>query len=270
MKKLTISLVLIIILAIAAGVYYVLTNLDALVKAAIEKHGSQATQTAVRVETVKITLKDGAGTIDGLTIANPKGFVLPYTFSLGEVTTKIDIKSLTQEPYIIDTINVRAPKVFVEINQNKKTNLNELKKNLMASFSAGKSEPASTGNTSKKDDPRLIIRRLTFSDGNIKAKVAPLKDKEYELKLPNLTMTNLGGKNGATPSQLTKEIIDRLIDQALDEVKKKGIDAELDKLKAQATEKIDEEKAKLKDKVDSKTEVEKQKVEDKLKGLLNK
>ena len=73
MKKVILGLVLVIILAIVGGVYYVLTNLDALVEAAIEKHGSEATQTAVRVDSVKIDLSNGAGAISGLTIANPTG-----------------------------------------------------------------------------------------------------------------------------------------------------------------------------------------------------
>ena len=268
MKKVMIGLVLVIILAVAVGIYYVLTNLDAIVKAAIEKYGSQATQTAVRVDKVHIDLADGAGGIYGLTVANPQGFDMPYVISLGEVSTQIDLKSLKGEPYVIEAITVRAPQVFMEMNDAKKTNLTELKKNLTAGAPAGPAK--TTPDKSEKDAPRLIIRRIVFADGNIKAKVVPLNNKEYQLKLPSLNMTNLGGSHGATPKQITKEIIDRLIDQARDEIKKQGIDAELDKLKAQAQEKVDEEKAKLKEKVDAKKEEEKQKLDEKLKGLLNK
>ena len=74
MKKIILGLFLVILIAIAGGLYYVLSNLDALVEAAIEKHGSEATQTAVLVDSVKIDLASGAGGISGLTIANPKGF----------------------------------------------------------------------------------------------------------------------------------------------------------------------------------------------------
>ena len=96
MKKVILGLALVIIFAIAGGVYYVLSNLDALVKEAIETHGSQATQTAVRVDKVKIDLSNGAGAITGLTIANPGGFAMPYAFSLGEIRAGIDLQSLQQ------------------------------------------------------------------------------------------------------------------------------------------------------------------------------
>lgn len=271
MKKIILGLVLVIIFAIAGGVYYVLTNLDSLVEAAIEKHGSEATQTAVRVDSVKIDLSNGAGAISGLTIANPKGFALPYAFSLGEIRTGIDLQSLKEEPYIIDEITILAPQVFVEINEGNKTNLNELKKNLAAGSSSSpsteeKEQPASE---SSAHEPRLIIRTVTFADGSIQAKVAALQNKEYQLKLPGLDMKNLGGSKGATGSELATEILKRLTDRASEVVQKEIIDAELNKLKEKAQVRVDEEKAKLKAQADAMKEEEKQKAEDKLKNLFD-
>ena len=258
MKKVILGLVLVIIFAITGAVYYVLTNLDALVEAAIEKHGSEATQTAVRVDSVKIDLSNGAGAISGLTIANPKGFALPYAFSLGEIRTGIDLQSLKEEPYIIDEITILAPQVFVEINEGNKTNLNELKKNLTAASSSSsssqkKDQPVSE---SSAKEPRLIIRRVTFADGIIQAKVAALQNKEYQLKLPGLDMKDLGGSKGATGSELASEILKRLTDRASEVVQKDIIDAELNKLKDKAQ-------------ADARKEEEKKKAEDKLKNLFN-
>lgn len=279
MKKVIISLALVVVIAIAIGAYYILTNLDAIVKAAIEKYGSQATQTAVRVEKVHIDLKQGTGAIQGLTVANPKGFALSHAFSLGEIKTGIEYASLKEEPYVIKEITVRAPQVFVEINDEKKTNLNELKNNLSAAVpSKGTKEPA--GEQKPGAEPRLIIKKLLFTDGDIQAKVVPLNNKEYKLKLPTINMANLGGSKGATPTELAKEILDRLIAEAKKQIKEKGIDAEVAKLKAKAEErieeekakakaKVEEEKAKAKEKADTKVEEEKQKAAEKLKGLLN-
>ena len=268
MKKLILGLVLLITIAIAVSVYYVLTNLDSLVEAAIEKYGSEATQTSVLVDSVKINLADGAAGIKGLSIANPAGYAQPNAFSLGEVRAGIDLESLQKEPYIINEITVLAPQVFVEMNEANKTNLNELKKNLTSGSAAAKQEkePQATAGGSKKE-PRLIIRRVTFADGNIQARVAALDNKELQLKLPGLDMTNLGGSKGATATELATEILKRLTDHATEVVKKDIIDAELNKLKAKAQEKIDEEKAKLKEKADSKLDEQKDKAGDKLKDL---
>ena len=269
MKKVILGLVLIITIAISVGVYYVLTNLDSLVEAAIEKYGSEATQTSVLVDSVKLNLTDGAASINGLTIANPGGYAQPYAFSLGEVRAGIDLQSLQEEPYIINEITVLAPQVFVEINEANKTNLNELKKNLASSSTTAaaqdKKPQAATGDGAK--EPRLIIRRVTFTDGSIQARVAALDNKELQVKLPGLDMTNLGGSKGATATELASEILNRLTDRATEIVKKDIIDAELNKLKEKAQKKIDEEKAKLEEKADSKLDAEKDKAKDKLKGL---
>jgi len=262
MKKIIFGFIVVLILAVGAGIYYTVSNLDAIVKAAIEQYGSQTTKTAVRVEKVQIKLTEGDGAIHGLTVANPDDFSQKQAFSLGEIGLGIDLQSLKEEPFIINHITVRAPQVFVEINKDKKTNLNELMKNL----ETGKSAKPGSGQSAARE-PRLIIKRLTFEQGRIAAKVTPLS-KDYDLKLPSINMANLGGSQGTTPTELTREILKRLTDAALAEIKKKGIDDELDKLKARAQEKIDAEKAKLKDNVDSKIEVEKRKAEEKLKNLL--
>lgn len=264
MKKIILGLIVVVILAVGGVIYYAVSNLDALVKAAIEKYGSQTTQTAVRVNKVHIKLADGDGAIYGLTVANPAGFSQKQAVSLGEIGLGIDLQSLKQQPYVINHITVRAPQVFVEINKDNKANLNELKKNLPTGKTSkqGTEQPTAAGK-----EPRLIIKRLIFEQGQIAAKVIPLK-KDYDLKLPSIIMTNLGGSQGATPSALSKEVLKRLTDAAMAEIKKKGIDVEVDKLKARAQEKVDNEKAKLKEKADSKIEAEKQKAEEKLKGLL--
>ena len=268
MNKIIPGLVLAIILGIVGGAYYVLTNLDAMVEAAIEKYGSEATQTSVLVDSVKIDLANGAGGIKGLTVANPKGFAMPYAFSLGEIRTGIDLQSLQEEPYIIDEITVLAPQVFVEINEANKTNLNELKKNLTAGSTSAQDKKSQVSEDSA-EEPRLIIRRVTFADGTIQARVAALQDKEYQLKLPKLEMSNLGGSKGATASELASEILSRLTDRASDVVKKDIIDKELNKLKDKAQQKIDAEKARLEEKLDARKQEEKQKAEDKLKDLFS-
>ncbi|VAW95024.1 hypothetical protein MNBD_GAMMA21-1604 [hydrothermal vent metagenome] len=279
MKKAILGLSMIIIFALAFGVYYVFTNLDAIVKAAIEKHGSAATHTAVRVDKVRIELTNGVGTIKGLTVANPTGFNSTLAFSLGEIHTQIDLSSLKEEPYIIDEIRIVAPQIVFEINNDNKTNLDELKKNLSAG--PEKSKVTSGAKPGNVDEPRLIIKRILFSEGRINALVVPLNNKEYQLKLPTINMTNLGGHKGATPTELTNEIINRLINQAKKAIKNSSYGKELERLKGEANArieaektkakaKVESEKAKLKEESDAKLEAEKQKVEDKLKGLFNK
>lgn len=270
-SKITLLAIVLLVITIGAGVFYVINNLDSIVKNAIEKYGSEATQTAVRVDSVKISLKEGSSVIKGLSIASPSGFEAKHVFRLGEIGNKINIESLGSDVIVIDDITIHAPQVYFEMNQQRQTNLNELKKNLLGTAPVAKSTKKQT--TAEKE-PRFILKRVHFSEGKIFAKVVPLKDKEYQLKLPEILLRNLGGSKGATAAQLSHEILSVLSDRALAEVKKKGVGAELDKVKAQLKEKIDTEKAKLKDELENKTsskvDAEKQKAADKLKSLFGK
>ena len=73
MKKILITILVIVVLIIAALVL-LFSNINSLVAKAIEKNGSNVTQTSVSVSGVDISLREGRGTIKGLRIANPPGF----------------------------------------------------------------------------------------------------------------------------------------------------------------------------------------------------
>ena len=116
-----------------------------------------------------------------------------------------------------------------------------LKKNLQSGAS---SSSASSSAKSDGSEPKLIIRKLIFSDGNIHARVVPL-DKDYELKLPNIQMNDLGGRTGATPSQIASQAISILTERALAEVKKQGIDQYKAHLEGEVNKRLEAEKEKL-------------------------
>lgn len=236
MKKGILIGIIVVIVIIGAAILYFWTHLNSMVKAAIEKYGSQTTQTAVRVDQVKISLKKGSGEINQLTIANPKGYSIPLVFSLEETGIGIDIPSLTKEVKIIDEIHIRGPKVFVEVNQDNEINLNDLKRNLAESV------PPQTPikDTPKAKEPKMIIRRIDFSEGVLFVKILP-QNKEYQLVLPPIHMTNIGGSTGATPNQIARQIIGELTRYALNEVKKKGMDWAVDEVQKQVKTRVENE-----------------------------
>ena len=248
MKK-TLIVIAILLLVVAGGVYYVLTNLDSLVKKAIEKYGSEVTGTAVRVDRVKIDLKQGAGVIYGLTVANPKGFDTPLAFSLGESSLRLDLRSLGKDVIVIDEVSARVPKVSYEMNAAREGSLNKLYDNISRSLPKGKADKDSSADTG----PRLIVRQLVFEGGSIDARLVPLDGKTFSAKLPDIRMQNLGAPGGATGSALAKEILSRITKTAQDEVKhqivdrhiKSAVEAERKKLESEGQKRIQEEKKKI-------------------------
>lgn len=251
MKKMVLGSVLFLVISFGFAVYYVLSSLDGMVKTAIETYGSQATETTVLVDSVQIVLKDGSGAIRGLTVGNPQGFATPQAFSLGQVATQVDLNSLSEEVTVIEHIIVQAPEVFFELNEAGETNLGVLKQNLSSANSG--TSASSSANRDSGAEPKYIIRKLLFTDGNIHARAVAL-NQDYELKLPQIEMSNLGGKNGATPKQIAEQVLKTLTDRSLAEVQKQG---------------IDQYKAQLEDKINQQLEAEKQQINDKLKGMLN-
>jgi hypothetical protein len=225
--KIIFGIILIFVIVFIAGVILVLTNIDKAVTIAIEKYGSKAIHTDVQVDKVQFKLKEGAASLKGLTVANPKGFDDTHpAFSLGEISTKVNLKSLAEDVKIIDDINIDAPKIYMEVNKDNKNNLNEIKKKIPES-------PKGKENTKKRDteEIKMIIRRLRFADGDILAKIVPQKNKEYKLKLHSFEMRDLGGKNGATPQEIAKQVLKEITSRSLGELKKKGIGQGISEIK---------------------------------------
>jgi hypothetical protein len=253
--KKALIVIVILLLIVAGGIYYFVSNIDAIVEAAIEKYGSEVTQTAVRVDRVKIDLKEGAGGIFGLTVANPAGFKAKQAFSLGETSIKIDLKSLRDEVIVIDAVTVRAPKVNYEMNAAREGSLNKLYDNI------AKSLPAGDKGAKADEGPKLIVRKLVVEGGAIDARVVPLDNKQYTVNLPAIRMANLGAPRGATASQLAKEILARVTREAQDEVKRQLIDKRLKGA-------LETERKKLEGQAQGRLEEEKKKAEERLQDLL--
>ncbi|HSG27241.1 MAG TPA: hypothetical protein VLA34_02085, partial [Candidatus Krumholzibacterium sp.] len=127
MKKALIVVAVVIVL-IAAGIFYIISRLDSLIAQAIERSGSKATQTTVTVSGVDISLRDGRGEIDGFVVANPEGFQSPNAFSLENITLEIDVQSLRDDVLVINSISIAEPVVTAEITKDGATNIDVLRK----------------------------------------------------------------------------------------------------------------------------------------------
>ena len=200
-KKIIIFIVLTLILAIAGTAVYVLTNLNSIVKAAIEKYGSQATKTAVRVSSVKIKLRSGEGAVLGLKVANPSGFFSPSIITLDDISVRIAVNSVTSTPIVIDNILISGPEVFYEMKEDGTTNVDILKKNLRPSGSPTEEPPQKSP---KGKEIKLRVRKLVFEKGKVHVRVAKLVDKPYTVELPRLELADIGKQGGATPAEFAR------------------------------------------------------------------
>jgi uncharacterized protein involved in outer membrane biogenesis len=216
--KKVLAAVAVLILLFAAAIAYVLTNLDFIVKRAIEKYGSQTTKTDVRVSAVSIRLTSGEASVTGLSVANPRGFSTPDIFSLGNISTKIAVKSVRKSPIVINEIRITAPKVFYEKPSSGSSNVDVLKNNLQ------KQEPQKgpVEKKGKKDEVKLFIRRLVIEKGRVETRIAALGGGPVTVDLPRLELVDIGKNGGATPDEVAKTVATALLEESAKAVGRKG------------------------------------------------
>lgn len=199
MKKTALITFSIIVIALVGGVVYIKTNLNSIVKSAIEKYGSEVTQTDVKVEKVDIVLESGKGTVSGFSIGNPKSFFAASAIRVGSVMLEVDRSTITGSgPIVINEIDVESPQVIYEVNATGNNNLQTLQQNV-SSGSAEKSSESGSGEPSRK----VIIKNLYIKDGEVGITHALLARKKVKATLPSIHLTNIGESGaGATPEQV--------------------------------------------------------------------
>lgn len=224
MKKTMIGVAALAVIVIAA-VLFLLSNLDNIVKGAIEDYGSEATKTSISVANVSIKLEAGEASISGLNVGNPDGFSDPNIFELGKITTRIDTSTINQNPIVIDEILISAPTVVYEINQSGVSNVDMLKKNL---GSGGGQSPSSA--ESGGEELKMIIRKLVVEGSTAKVRIAALGDKQQIVSLPPILMTDVGKKTGgATAAEVAQLLSSRLLGNVKGSVANLGVNQYLGK-----------------------------------------
>lgn len=235
-SRLIVALAVVIAVTIA-GIFLFVANVDSLVKSAVEKYGSRATATDVTVVSVKIGLREGSGSITGLSIGNPKGFSTPSAFSLRELTIRLDTSTLTKDPVVIEQIKVSAPRVVYEINKAGKANINAIRNNLSAYGNTGK--PARTGETN--EGKRLLIRRLIIEEGEMEIHLALKPGKPLRARIGRMEMQNVGGKGGSTPGEIAVQALRPLVEGAIKAAARAGVKSYLGQEAEGLKERVKEE-----------------------------
>ncbi|MDQ6960199.1 MAG: hypothetical protein Q9M27_04140 [Mariprofundaceae bacterium] len=219
MKKILIGVVALLVITVGIFVF-VLSSLDGIVKRAIETYGSKATRTQVSVYNVKIKVKSGEGAIRGLNVANPKGFSDPDIFKLGMISMKINTDTVMKNPIIIDTVTIRSPEIFYEINKSGVSNVDVLKKNLAGAGGAS----GSAGKSDKGKPLKMIIRKLVVEGGKASVRIAALGGKVQHVNIPRIQLTDVGKKSGgATAAEVARILGKRLVKSVKNSVAKLGV-----------------------------------------------
>jgi len=228
----------IVILLFCGGALWFLANgsLDDFIKQQIETQGSKITNQTVLVKNVEMKLTSGSGAINGFSLSNPKEYKYSHAFSFDTVLLDINIKSLTEDPIVIDEIRINNPQAFVELTQSGKANLSdildEIEKNLPKSeTNTTEVEPTS------QNEPNVRVKKLILSGTNLSLDLSALGNKEHQLTLPDINLLNIGGDAGLPASVLGAEIAKLALSSIWKEAKSEQTKKLKEKLKNKLKEK---------------------------------
>ena len=220
----------VVAVAVIALVVFVFSSLDSLIKAGVETYGTEITQAKVTLETVELDITSGKGTLAGLVVGNPKGFATPSAFKLGRISITLDTATITSDPVVIKEIVITKPDITYELGPGG-SNIDAIQNNVkayMARFGGGK-----TAEKDAKDSegPKLIIRNLYIRGGTVNVSAVILKGKKMTVPLPDIHLTDIGGKDkGATPGEVAEKILTAISQGASGAVAGIGIGKTLESL----------------------------------------
>jgi hypothetical protein len=226
-RSLKLFIAVVLILLVAVGLIFLWTNLNSFVKNAIEHYGSRVTKTSVRVASVSIKPSEGKGAIEGLTVANPKGFSSARVLSLGSILVRIDPGTITSSPVVIDDIRISAPQVVYEMDKSGTSNIDVLKKNIASS--EGNTVKQSADKKKPGKEIKLRIKKLMIENGRVDVLVSALGTRPQTVTLRRIEITDIGGQAGATPDQVAKQVLNAIVAEVTREVAEAGARRLLDK-----------------------------------------
>jgi hypothetical protein len=202
------GIVAVAIVAIVVAVVFLASNLDSLVKTAVEEIGTRATGAEVTLDSVALSPTTGQGALDGLTVGNPPGFKTDHAFRLGSVSLAVDVASITSDTVVVKEVVVTQPQVTYELGGSG-SNVDALKKNVesFVNSTAGGGSGGSGGGDGA-GGKKVVIENLYIRDGKVGVSASFLQGKALSAPLPDIHLKDIGkDKGGATPAEVAQKVV---------------------------------------------------------------
>lgn len=237
MKKALIAVAILLVL-VAGGVFWAYRSIDVIVKTALEHYGPDVLGVPVSVSEVRISARDGHGSLKGLEIGTPRGFSAARTARLGEVRVAIEPLTLTDPVVLIHEIAVESPLITYERGKGG-TNLDAIQKNISAYIQRSGGETETRTGAEKPGKRRFIIDRLTIRGAKVTMTNPALKGQGIAFDLPDIELRDIGKRqNGLRASEVANVVANTLIAKIgqkvltnIDLLRKGGVEGAVDALK---------------------------------------
>ena len=204
----------VVAIVVVGAVFLLVSNVDSIVKAGVEKYASEAVKANATLQEVTISTTSGEGSLRGLKVGNPQGFNTESAIEFGEVSVALDVLSLASDTVVIKSVVITAPQVTYEIGAAG-SNIDALRKNVAdytgASPGSASTAAASGGAAAGEGGRKLMIENLYVRDGSVNVSATFLKGKKLSAPLPNIHLKDIGKDGGgASPAEVAKQLVDAL------------------------------------------------------------
>ena len=188
-----------------AGLMFLYKGKDWLVQTAVVRAVESATGVSVGLGSLRIELTQGDGFIKDFRMGNPKGFSRDDLLSVGTGKVTLDIGSVTGSVIRIKTVQMEKVSILFE-GSGKKNNMNALE----AQVNERSARPEETKETKSK---KYRIDSFVLKDVKLDVRMPGIV-KMGKLDLGDIRMSNLGGQNGATASEIAGRISNEISSRA--------------------------------------------------------
>jgi hypothetical protein len=195
-----------VIVVVIAVIIFGLSNLGPIIKRAVNSYGPDITKTELHVADVSVSIFSGEAKIKQFFLGNPAGFKTPSAMKVGSVIVKVNEKSLTGNPIVVDRIEVISPEITYE-KKGEIDNFHAILNNITKISNTEKQSKKEAGKEGA--GKKIIIRDFVVKNGkvNLALSVYGLGAKQISSPLPDIHLTNIGEKNkGASPAEAFKEV----------------------------------------------------------------
>jgi hypothetical protein len=208
MRKLFLSVVVILVVLIVVAVIVAGFFLGTIVKTGMETVGPKIMQVSIKVDAVNLSLLTGSARVRGLVVGNPEGYKTPQAISVGSAAVGVNPLSVFSDKIVVRSVRVEAPEITFEggLGGN---NLSKIMDNVNAIAQNG--GPASTNTTAKagtKPAKKIEVDDFLITGAMVHVSLTGIGGKETILPLPDIHLTNLGKDNaGITATDLTRRVL---------------------------------------------------------------
>ena len=213
--------VLVALIAIVTiGALVLSFTIDGIVKSNIESTTSEMLNTSVTVDDVSLSILDGNGSIDGITIHNPEGFSNNPAIQLQQISMSVNLSSLLSDTVIVNELRIQQHELYFE-QKATGNNFNALTENL-----SGTSE----------SDYNLIVDYLQVNEGRVTLTSDIGEERTAEAGFSQIEIEGIGRQGNNTVEQTMRQILEPILQKALQEAVERGL---MDKAKEKLQDLLD-------------------------------